>query len=251
MVYGNVGIVIADIVEAVDRIRSSRILFGHQSVGLDLLTGINEYLEAAGLAPLEFVSVNQVVGGGKPFICSVQVGKNQDPLGKCADFEDIVLKLTDVDLDLAFFKLCYIDINRNSDVDTVFQCYRDTLTRLAQACPETIFAAIQLPLRKHQRGPGVLLRELIGRNNLGRLDNQRRNEFNRLFKASELPGPLFRLAVWESTDVRLKRCTFAHSGKTYFALCDDFTNDGGHLNRAGRYTLGERFIEELAIALKK
>lgn len=53
---------------------------------------------------------------------------------------------------------------------------------------------------------------------------------------------IFDLAKIESTYSDGSRETFTAQGQTYYSLIPDYTDDGGHLNEAGRKKVSEQLL---------
>ena len=75
--------------------------------------------------------------------------------------------------------------------------------------------------------------------------------FNEILKRTYRDDPIFDLAEAESMHPDGTRETFEHEGKQYYALIDDYTDDGGHLNEIGRKIAAEQLIHTLATAAKR
>ena len=54
--------------------------------------------------------------------------------------------------------------------------------------------------------------------------------------------PVFDFAGIESTRTDGQKETFIINGKTYFNIVPEYTNDGGHLNQAGRINAAEQLL---------
>jgi lysophospholipase L1-like esterase len=105
---------------------------------------------------------------------------------------------------------------------------------LAQKHPDINFVAVTAPLVAVQTGPKAWIKQLIGKQPNGYLDNVRRAEFNTQLRERYLAsGRLFDLAriEAESTD---KCCKIRVDGQEVEALNPELTNDGGHLNEQGQ-----------------
>ena len=78
-------------------------------------------------------------------------------------------------------------------------------------------------------------------------DNIKRSEFNdRLREEYGTKEFLFDLATLESTYPDGSKAIFKDSGKTYYHMVPDYTDDGGHLNERGRKIIAENLLIFLA-----
>jgi hypothetical protein len=190
------------------------------------------------------------VSGDHGVLLHTKVGKNEQPVSKCQDFQRILDQQLAGRVDVALFKFCYIDFNDTSDVDAIFQTYSRTMDELKQRHPDIIFIHVTAPLRSVDRGPGVWAREIFGRPNRVKLANVSRNEFNRRLKERYPADPIFDLAAVMSAYPDGRRESFKLDGNTYDSLVPAYTDDGGHLNAVGRTHAAAEFVRSIADALR-
>lgn len=207
-----------------------RIVFGHQSVGRNILGGVAALAVGAGV---QLPVTETRDGAATPGIAHFAVGANGDPLGKIGDFAAVMDGPAAAGADIALLKLCYIDFSGTADPAAVAAAYGDTLAHLQLRHPATIFVAVTAPLTTEQSGPRALVKKLLGRAPDGRAENARREAFNAALRARfGAEGRLFDLAALES------------GGGA--ALNPALSSDGGHLNDAGARLVAERFVTFLA-----
>ena len=232
--------------EDLNIVSKARIYFGHQSVGNNILEGINKLDENNILNILEIDEINNLP---ESFIIHSKIGKNENPNSKCSAFESMIDSISN-NIDFGFMKFCYIDINRNSDVKALFEYYKSTMDSLIIKYPQIKFIHITSPLRFSDKGIGIWLRELLGRPNNSKLDNVKRNEYNNLLKAYYPQELIFDLAQIESPYLNGKREYFEMNGEKYYSLIKEFTNDGGHLNELGSKVVASKLINFLAYVIE-
>ncbi|MET0065984.1 MAG: hypothetical protein ABW076_06530 [Candidatus Thiodiazotropha sp.] len=239
------------IAEDLEALSGVRVFFAHQSVGENILEGLQELAMQQGralpLRDLESV-ITQDIGSG---LVHTPVGKNQQPVSKCVDFERIIDQSLAGRIDYALLKFCYIDIDRHSDVDTLFAEYQRVMVGLIARHPDITFVPLTVPLRHSPGGPGVWLRELLGRTNNSKLDNVKRNEFNRRLIAVYGEDRVIDIAASESTYADGRRESFRQNGDIQYALIGDYTSDGGHLNNTGRRWVARDFARQLARIIRQ
>ena len=233
-----------------EQVATARVYFGHQSVGANVLQGLEELQAGSGqsvirVAPL---GVFDVPGGGGVLLHSA-LGRNGFPDSKCDDFRNVLEQLRGR-LDVALFKFCYVDFNDTSDAGAIFAAYARTMDELRHRYPDVVFVHVTAPLRTVEGGPGVWLREALGRRNRAKHANARRNEFNALLRTHYAGEPVFDLAAVEATRPDGRRQTFRLAGRTYDALMPAYTDDGGHLNEGGRVRAAAGLVRTLAEALR-
>ncbi|MES9813451.1 MAG: hypothetical protein ABW161_19180 [Candidatus Thiodiazotropha sp.] len=224
----------------------ARVFFGHQSVGKNIIAGIEELSGDYQEIDLNITENSAEVGGASGCLLHAAVGRNTDPLSKCVDFGRILDQELTGKIDYALLKFCYIDINRDSDVTKLFEDFKRTMDDLIDRYPEITFIHATVPLRHSPGGLGVGIRELLGRPNNSKLDNIKRNLFNRLLRTHYTQSQIVDIAASESTYPDGKREAFKMDGQTHYSLIGEYTDDGGHLNENGRRRVASAFVHELA-----
>jgi hypothetical protein len=202
-----------------DKARSLKILFGHQSVGGNLLEGLDELSEAE---PKRYA----LERGSEPEagwfdshagLGDFEVGENENPRGKIDHFQrKLARDGYGKRVQVAMMKLCYVDFGEDTDAKSLFERARDVLT----------------PLEKD-------VRIVWWTAPLADADNRTRHAYNRLVrehcKAKE--RILFDLADIESHDPQGRE----HLQDGVPALWPKYTEDGGHLNGLGRARAARAF----------
>jgi hypothetical protein len=231
------------------RLASLRVAFGHQSVGYDILAGLEDIARATPALKMNVVESSAL--SEIPGIMHFRAGKNEFPLTKTEEFVRIIDAAASTAPDVALLKFCYIDANPSTDMRAVFTHYRDSMAGLKTRHPRTTFMHVTMPLRTIQTGWKVTLKNLIGRPIGGYADNAKRHEYNELLRA-EYRGrePIFDLAAIESTRADGTRASFTSNGQPAYALAPEYTYDGGHLNEPGRRYVAEQFLLALTQAAK-
>jgi hypothetical protein len=215
-----------------ERIARLRVFFAHQSVGANLLDGLQTLSEREGLP----VQLHHML-----------VPENGDPLKKLRSFEQAMEARAG--LDVALLKFCYVDIKADTDARALFAQYRATMERLRAMHPGTTFVHVTLPLTDVQGGIKALAKRALGRHPYGTIENLRREEYNALLRA-EYRGrePIFDLARVESTAPDGSAVRMTWRGSAAPAMAPEYTDDGGHLNGAGKLRAARELVSVLAAA---
>ncbi|MCW3786236.1 hypothetical protein [Plebeiibacterium sediminum] len=229
--------------EVINRIASKRIYFGHMSVGRNILSGTSRYISNNSLdikivdnIPMTDLNIEN------GFIYHTQIGKNGNPYSKIKDFEFKINSELSTNIDVAFFKFCYVDFIEGTDVESVFKIYTETMDSLSSKYPDIIFTHSTVPLRKLQSGFKAFVKKMIGRS-IGLEDNIARNKFNKLLKKRyQNDAAIFDIALYESTKPNNQRAFIKVGNDTCYTLVPDYTYDGGHLNTIGEDYLGEQLL---------
>ena len=120
--------------------------------------------------------------------------------------------------DLALMKFCYIDFDRDTDVNGVFTHYRDALVALKKDRPDVRFAHATVPLRITPTGIKSTILRALHRDVGQDVANVKRAEFNRRLTETFAADPILDLARAESTRPDGSRETFRYEGKDYYSL---------------------------------
>jgi len=225
-------------------ISRQRVLFGHQSVGNNLLDGVRVLAEEARIKlPITEGKIPLDVG-----ITHFMVGNNRDPFSKIKDFSSSLAAVADqMNADIAFMKFCYIDFDTNTNIKMVAETYINTLDQLNKQFPHTRFIVITTPLRTVQIGPKAWLKRLLGKTPGGDLENARRQDFNDILRRRfQDQGQLFDLARFEAQGQSINV-----AGKQVDVLDPVLSYDGGHLNTAGQKRIASAFLHFLATMEQK
>lgn len=228
--------------EEVLRVASRRIFFGHQSVGANILDGVNQVAQGKlrireGRTPALLTT---------PGFLHARVGQNEAPLSKVKDFEAALDSLGGA-VDIAFFKFCYVDFDASTDVDALFTEYLESSRRLEAKYPQVTFVHVTVPLTVVPQGPAAWLKQTVTRKApWGARENAARHRFNTLLRTRLEGRPLFDLAALESRRADGTAVTYSHEGQSLPALVAEYSDDGQHLNPVGQRRVAEALLTFLA-----
>jgi len=234
----------------VGQLADKKIYFGHQSVGQNIIDGLEQWedLSGAGLSMGEsrdFSSLPETT------FVHFRVGANQDPHGKIDDFAGLIEQIPEEEHAAAFFKFCYADFHEDTNVDDLFAYYSEKMLYLKEAHPNVTFLAATVPAMAVQKGWRGIAKKLLGRAPYGYLQNIRLNEFNQKL-LSEFEGvmPVFDLAKIEVTRPDGSTETFRHKGEDFPSMPDYYASDFGHLNDFGARLVSYELLAFLSKELK-
>jgi hypothetical protein len=236
--------------EGLGMIASHKLFFGHQSVGLNIIDGLKDIGAASGIAMPPIIKARSGADVSGAGFYHAEVGKNVDPMSKLRDFDAILRGGVGNAVDAAFLKFCYVDFDGTTDVDALFSAYRDTMARLKLDFPELTIVHCTAPLTTEESGVKAKIKRLIGRRT-GDYNNVVRQAYNRKIRA-EYAGkaPLFDLALVEASDTGGSAASRKTSDGEYYALRAEYSDDGGHLNAAGRTRAARWLAAELGKSLR-
>lgn len=226
------------------RLSSMQMLFGHQSVGRNVMSGIRELArsDSSVQLPIAALADNASAATG---ILHFEVGTNGDPDSKGAAFAQTVSAHASEGV-LAGYELCYLDFTVASDGDAIFRRYQEVTDSVRGQHPGLRLVHFTAPLTTEEPAPKRMIKQLLGRTTTRSL-NAQRARFNARMRATyEGREPLFDLARAESTLENGRRYAATVEGVPVEALAPEFAADEGHLNERGRRAVASRFLAFLA-----
>lgn len=211
--------------------RNTRIYFGHQSVGENILVGLESlYRDAGDLPPSvqAVTSVGQVQEGGGHLVHSL-IGENGMPDTKMTAFAAMMRSGMADRVDVALMKLCYVDFGRRTDPREVFDHYRTTMADLEREFPQVRFVYSTVPLTTTD--------DYV--NNL-------RTQFNSLVRMELKDKVILDIAEVESRSANGSRATASTFGFPYERLQPAYASDGAHLNTDGAKRVAASLVASVA-----
>lgn len=232
----------------IDKLKNKRIYFGHQSVGKNIMHGLDDLLKEQDIRTLNVIELPDTVNHSElpqSYFAHSRIGENTAPNTKCDAFSQIISGIG-TDLDIALLKFCYVDITESSDISVIFDYYQSTVDSIKTKYPDLTLVHVTAPLLANSGGWKLKIKRLINYQDYTDPANIKRNKFNTLLKNHYEGEPVFDLAEVESTYPGGKRESFTHNGQTYYSLIHDYTYDGGHLNETGRKRVAAALVKTLA-----
>lgn len=216
------------------------VLFGHQSVGMNILDGVTGVYSAA---DVEAPTIEEVAGASDATFRHVFVGRNGDPIGKFDAFAKVMGSSAGDGVDVALVKLCYVDINATTDVAKVFDAYVAMMAEVEAAHPNVRFLYTTAALTSDRNWKGKVKAALGRGDRMGPADNVARERYNAMVR--EKFAETDRLvdiaaAEAEGTDRR------SHDGDPYYVLNKNLTFDRGHLNDVGSQAVAAELLKVVA-----
>ncbi len=220
-----------------------RIFFGHQSVGANIIDGVQNVLADHPEIPLQVFAASPVDSSSPPGLYHANVGHNGEPASKISAFGNTVTAGTP---SVALLKFCYVDVEGGRNPDSLFAEYQANIAALKATLPGLTVVHVTMPLTRKGGYRSTLMARLRGQPTTDDL-NVIRNRYNALLRQSYAgKEPVFDLARVESTHADGTRSFVTHDGDTVYTLAPEKTPDGGHLNASGQRTAAEAFLAVLA-----
>jgi hypothetical protein len=229
---------------------ATRVFFGHQSVGGNVIGGIPAAYSQNGATAPDIVQSSQPVARDSVFAHDL-IGQNTDPASKLTAFRQVLDSGVGDSVDVALMKFCYVDITADTDVTALFEEYRSTMAALQRDYPDVSFIYVTTPLTT-ERGWKASVKALLGKDDgMGPADNAAREQFNTMMRQEYGDtGRLYDLAAVESTAPDGTRITGSVDGRTYYALHDGYAADPGHLNSTGSDIAAAELLKTIADATR-
>jgi hypothetical protein len=225
------------------RLEARRIFFGHQSVGGNLIQGVQEVL-AGSARVLRVIDTADPGLMTEPGLYHARIGRNGAPSTKLEAFVSIAGGMRGSGT--AVLKYCYVDVTRDTDAAALFEGYRAGVEALKASRPGITVLHVTLPLladRGALRHAAAVVRGKPTYREVNLIREQYNDRVRQTYGGRE---PIFDLAGLESTKRDGSRATVRYRGKAVPVLAAEWTYDGGHLNEAGRQRMAGFFLATLA-----
>ncbi len=240
-VYSNINNIPA---AAWEKLSEKKIYFGHQSVGFNIIDGINAFIKEYPQIKLNIVETNKLAGFKRGVFAHSRIGKNCEPETKFDEFNQLIKTELGQQSDIAALKCCYVDVTGKTEVKKTFNDYVKIIAEIKEKYPEINIIHFTVPLTTTKITWKTKLKTILGKKEIWEYDdNIKRNQYNaRLVEKYKGIEPIFDIAKIESTNPDGTRSTFQKDKKTYFAMSPEYTDDGGHLNKTGQKIVAEQFL---------
>ena len=237
----------------------TRMFFGHQSVGMNVLDAVPVVYADHGVSapPIEQGRAEAGPNGG--FIAHKSIDEGVIDAGKTAleEFDRTIRAGMGRQIDVALMNFCWGDVFNNTDVDALFARYRNTMAALERDFPNVTFIHVTVPLTTEPGAHVVTelktwVKTLLGRPDLfDQRANVARERLNALIRGEYAGRYLFDLAAIESTKPDGTRVSGSYDDQGYFALYDGYASDMAFLNAVGAKIAATAFLEAIAQASRK
>lgn len=227
---------------------SLRVFFAHQSVGANILDGL-ESLAKDARTNIRVASLDERPVG--PGVVHALGGENGHPDSKIEFFVKGLMKLAAHPAQVALVKFCFVDFTPDTDTQALLSHYQTAVASLHRSYPNVVLVHVTAPLLTRPTGAKDRLYRLIGRRVWADDTNARRALFNDRLRSTFKNEPIFDLARIESTRPDGGQETFAgRDGQTAAALFSGYAADQGHLNALGQRVAAAEFVHAVVSAAK-
>lgn len=223
----------------------ARFFFGHQSVGSNLLAGVQDLARDRAiptvqelLQPTEHVAASAV-------LLHARLGRNTEPQSKLSELAQWLDAGLARSVDYAMLKFCYVDIASMEQARSLHAAYIDGMAGIRESHPKLRLAHCSVPLRVLPSGPYALARRILGHRHAEIERNRAREWYNDRLRQDANGAPLFDIALIQSTRPDGERCTQRDGQDRVAYLASGYSHDGGHLNDQGRRIVAVAFLDFL------
>ena len=234
-----------------EHLARKRVFFGHQSVGDNILDGIEDLMGKDSNIRLEIIGTDHQNAEDGPGVYHKKIGRNTRPKSKLIAFRRELDQQAGFPFDIAMMKFCYVDLMNDDDPEAVFDLYKTTMSELEVRYPETVFVHATVPIEAVNSNVKRVLKEsiksLIGRRGVVE-NNSVRQRYNDLVRSTyEGRGWIFDIAQAEMTAPDGSVSFKTSESRRVFLMDGQYSGDGGHLNRLGRRRVAEELLVVLAM----
>jgi len=202
--------------DEVERLRGRRVLWGHQSVGENIIEGARQL-------GFDFATVSNGGDYGEAHWGEAAVADNGDPERKIRSF---ITLMTSGGIgrrvEAASFKFCWVDFDDGTDVQDLLDDYDAAIRDLQARFSDVRFLHVTPPLTTDEP----------------ELNGHRWRYGRELIRRHRDSGLVFDLAAVISTDAAGRQCKSGNQRR----LCPGWASDSGHLNDAGAKRAAKAFL---------
>lgn len=221
----------------------TKVLFGHQSVGKNILDGVARVYADASLPAPVIADASSAEDAPEATFLHAYLGVNGEPRSKFEAFEAVMDSPAARDVDVALMKLCYVDITATTDVQAVFDAYVSMMAEVEAAHPDVRFLYTTAPLTADRSWRSKVTAALGRDDRMGPADNVARERYNAMIREEyAATGRLVDIAAIESVGTGER----SQDGHVYYVLNENLTFDRGHLNAAGSEAVAAELLTKVA-----
>lgn len=225
-----------------NKLAGSRIFFGCQSVGRNIVDGAIDLQSET--MNIQFVNIESLENSdcSSGFFLYSRIGENFNPISKIDDFVIILRNGLGNEVDIALMKLGYLDISRSTNLNSLFMYYRNSMDTLQNLYPDLRLIHCTVPLTTKLKGLKGLVKAIL------RMDyNDCRENYNNLIRSYYKPDEIFDIAKVQSELPDGSRYEYRNH---FTGMIDYYSTDGGHLSQIGSLVVGRELIKTLLYAVE-
>jgi hypothetical protein len=221
------------------KLLDKKIFFGHQSVGSNIMEGIGIIQIKNNLEPVNFIETIDSTDFRFPVFGHFRVGNILNPKSKIDSFKDIIDGGLGNILDIAFMKIGYPDINKNTDLNELFDYYKQSMESLQLKYPNLKLIHCTVSLTTKPTGIKGLAKVVLDMDN-----NVYRDKFNSQLRSYYNASELFDIARIQSTFPDGTSYSYRNGIP---GMIPEMSSDGGHLSELGKVVAAKEMLALLLL----
>lgn len=219
--------------------------FGHQSVGSDIVGGLEELNESCGLG-IRFVETRNPSAVAGPAFVHFRAGHNANPSSKNTSLLRVLDARPEHDGAIVLLKYCYVDVRAGTDLEAMLSEYLRTVAAVHARHPDVTVVHATVPLTTVESSAKAAIKRVVRRPAV-RDDAEARARYNTLLRSViGADDWLFDIADLEATGPGGVPAAFRNGGVDVELLHSAYTTDGGHLNAHGRRLVAGGLLDVLS-----
>lgn len=227
---------------ALRQMSEMRVLWGHQSVGRNIIAGLRDISSDAKVElPIERLDQGNADFHG---IAEFDVGRNGDPASKDREFLSGLRQGFGERGGVALYKYCFVDMEKATDPEKLFQQYKNTLSEARKEFPRVTVIPVTMPVTTIEPTWKLIAKRVLNKTTDAEL-NRKRMQFNEAVRKEYAGGPIFDLARAEATLPDGERNIVIVEGAPTEVLAAEYAADGAHLNGFGRRQVAAELLRTL------
>jgi hypothetical protein len=225
------------------------VYFGHQSVGTDIVAGVEGVIREHGV-PLRLVQTHQPEMMTGPAFVHFLVGQSRDYASKNAAVLRLLESPARARRPVVVLKFCSGDIKSRAHAAPMFEAYRDTVDTIQSEHPDVTVVHSTIPLTTVDGAFKSGAKRVFGRPSV-REAAVARHHYNQLVRA-EFTGtePIFDIAKVQATQPDGGISGFATTGTVIETMAAHNTDDGGRLNARCQRSAAATLLDVLSAVIE-
>ena len=134
-----------------NNLSNNRIFFGHQSVGNNIVQGLIDIEKNYPYISLNVIETDHLPENMEGFFAHAYMGDNENPESKINAFKKAIDNGLGNNIDYAFLKFCFVDIDKHTDIEALFSKYDKMVEYINKNYPKTKLIHFTVPLIRKEK----------------------------------------------------------------------------------------------------
>lgn len=224
----------------------TRVLFGVQSVGADIVKGVAPALKQAHQPKTKVMSWTEALKTRGPVFATAKIGKNGNSTSKLRAFAALVNDAPRDSVNVALMAFNYQDVTAETDIDALLQKYQATMESVEQANPDIAFLYTTVPVtgaNSWRSTDAGLIKGLRDVDQPVWQDNIARERLNTIIRDRYAgTGRLFDIAALQAQLSGDQVCAKKQGNEWYYVMNPALSSDGKGLNASGSQRIATELL---------